>query len=238
MNVRIGGIIKTSLIDFPGRVSSVLFFQGCNFRCGYCYNTDLVFPEKFKETISVDEVLNFLEKRKGLVDGVVLLGGEPTLQPDLLEFARAVKDMGFLVKLDTNGSRFERMREMVESGLVDYIAMDVKAPLNYEDYHRVTRCSKLDFEGVVKSVNYLIGSGVDYEFRTTMAPGLVEPDLILRIAEDIRGAKRYVIQNFFSQAPEYVDSRFKGLKSFPPWELEKLRENVGRIVEGEVQVRA
>jgi len=228
MNVRIGGIIKTSLIDFPGRVSSVLFFQGCNFRCPYCYNVDVVLPERFTEPIPVKDVLSFLEKRKGLVDGVVLLGGEPLLQLDIVKFARTVKEMGFAVKLDTNGSKFEKLKEMVEKGAVDYVAMDVKAPLDFQDYHRVTNCSKKDFESVVKSVNFLINSDIDYELRTTLAPGLVEAQDILKIAGQIRGAKRYVIQNFFSQAPEYIDNSFKGRKSFPPWELEKLKEEIER----------
>ena len=133
MEVGIGSIIKTSLIDYPGKVSSVVFFQGCNFRCGYCYNVDVVFPERFSKPTPPEEFFEFLETRKGLVDAAVLLGGEPLLQPDLDRFAKKVKDMGFLVKLDTNGSKSNVMRRLIRRGLVDFVAMDVKAPL--EKYH-------------------------------------------------------------------------------------------------------
>ena len=136
--------------------------------------------------------------------------------------------MGFLVKLDTNGSVFERLREMVERKLVDYVAMDVKAPLDFQSYHKVTGCTKEAFRDVLRSIEFLKEDKVDYEFRTTLAPGLVEPEDILKIAEQLRGAKRYVIQNFFSQAPEYIDPNFKGKKSYPPWELEKLKEEIER----------
>ena len=238
MEVGIGSLIKTSLIDYPGKISSVVFFQGCNFRCGYCYNVDVVLPEQFANPIPPGKVFEFLESRKGLVDGVVLLGGEPLLQPDIDKFARKVKDMGFLVKLDTNGSKSEVMSKLIRRGLADYVAMDVKAPLDYESYYRVTKCSEKDFEGVRRSIKSLLKGKVGYEFRTTVVPGVVTPDDALEIAGQIKGAKKYLLQGFFANAPSYVDLQFSHLRPYLKSDLEKAAAKIrGLGTVGEVSVK-
>ncbi len=226
MEVKIGSIIKTSLIDFPGKISTTIFFQGCNFRCGYCYNVDVVLPDRFSKPISTADFFSFLETRKGLVDGVTLLGGEPLLQPDIIEFVKKVKEKGFLVKLDTQGSRFEKLKELVDKGLIDYIAMDVKAPLDFESYYLVCKLSEKDFDDVKKSIDFIKKSKVPYEFRTTLAPKLITFDMVREIAEQLKGAKKYILQGFFSRAPSYIDIRFNDIRPYYKNEMELLRKEI------------
>lgn len=226
MDVGIGSIIKTSLIDYPGKISSVVFFQGCNFRCGFCYNVDVVFPDRFVEPLPADDFFGFLKTRKGLIDGVVLLGGEPLLQPDIDLFAKKVKEMGFLVKLDTNGSKSEVMSRLLRHDLVDYVAMDVKAPLNYESYYKATKCSEQDFEGVRHSLRLLLRGNVDYELRTTMVPELVKLTDAADIAGQIKGAKHYVLQGFFAGAPSYIDLHFSHIRPYLRVDLEKAKKDI------------
>lgn len=162
--MKIGGLIKFTLIDFPGRVSAVVFTQGCNFRCRYCHNPELVYPHLLGEPMPEEEVLAFLQRRKGTLEGVVVSGGEPTLQPDLLEFMGKLKALGYFVKLDTNGTRPDLLREMLDKKLVDYIAMDLKAPL--EKYSVITGVETNP--GVLRqSMELIEHSGLPYEFRTT-----------------------------------------------------------------------
>jgi pyruvate formate lyase activating enzyme len=134
--MKIGGLQKFSLLDYPGKISAVVFTQGCNFRCPYCHNPELVDPERFQECIPEDEIFAFLETRRGKLEAVTVTGGEPTIQNGLSSFVRRIKDMGFMVKLDTNGSRPEVLEELIRHKLIDYIAMDIKAPL--EKYEAVT----------------------------------------------------------------------------------------------------
>ncbi len=134
--MKIGYVQKTSFIDYPGKISAVVFAQGCNFRCPYCHNPELVDPERFCDNLLMEDVYAYLEKRKGKLDGVVITGGEPTLQSDLMPFIQRVKSLGYLVKLDTNGSRPRVLQNIIQKGILDYIAMDIKAP--FEKYSRVT----------------------------------------------------------------------------------------------------
>jgi pyruvate formate lyase activating enzyme len=226
MNVRIGAVIKTSLIDFPGKISSVVFFQGCNFRCGYCYNIDVVIPDRFSQPLPVEDFFTFLGTRKGLIDGVVLLGGEPLIQPGIMDFAKKVKAEGFAVKLDTNGSRISVMKEMISKKLVDFVSMDVKAPLDYSSYYKVCGCSEADFQNVLESIALLKKGKVDYEFRTTLAPNLVGFDSVREIAGQLKGAKKYVIQNFFAGAPSYIDLRFSDIRPYYQGEVEALADEI------------
>ncbi|HDR53799.1 MAG TPA: anaerobic ribonucleoside-triphosphate reductase activating protein [archaeon] len=238
MNPKIGSLIKTSLIDFPGRVASVVFFQGCNFRCGYCYNVEVVLPERFNGGKTVEEVFGFLEDRKDMLDGVVLLGGEPLLQPDIIPFVEKVKAMGLDVKLDTNGSVFPGLKTLIDRRLVDYVAMDVKAPLIYEKYYTVAKCTQEAFDQVVQSIDLLKKSQVPYEFRTTIVPALVPPETALEIAHSLGPVKKYVLQGFFSGAPAYVDQRFSDMKPYPVWDLHKIADIIRQEgVIGEVLVR-
>ncbi|MBR9679439.1 MAG: anaerobic ribonucleoside-triphosphate reductase activating protein [Candidatus Altiarchaeota archaeon] len=226
MKVKIGGLIKSSLIDYPSKLSAVIFFQGCNFRCPSCYNTNVVLPEKFGDLLDIEETLTFLKKRRTVLDAVVLLGGEPLIQPGLEEFVIKLKDLGYLVKLDTNGSDSTKIRRMFSQELLDYVAMDVKSPLDFQSYQAVSNCSKKEFEQVLKSIRLLKAGQVKYEFRTTLVPGQVEMNEVLRIAEQLKGSKQYIVQNFFSQAPSYVDDKFKQKNSFSRQELEKLANEV------------
>lgn len=226
MDVKIGSVIKTSLIDYPGKVSSVIFFQGCNFRCGYCYNVDVVLPERFETPKEPQEVISFLEKRKHLLDGVVLLGGEPLFQKDIVKFAEKIKAIGLSIKLDTNGSDFEKLKQLIDKKLIDYIAMDVKAPLDYEQYYNATKLSIEAFNNIKKSIELIKNSGINYEFRTTFVPAILKPESALEIAKQLTPIKHYVLQNFFSGADAYIDTRFTDIKPYPIWPLEEIANQI------------
>ncbi|MBI4101631.1 MAG: anaerobic ribonucleoside-triphosphate reductase activating protein [Candidatus Nealsonbacteria bacterium] len=191
----LGGLQKTTLIDFPGRVACTVFLLGCNFRCPFCYSAELVLPEKVKNQprISEKEFFDFLKERKGLLEGVVICGGEPTFNRELPDFIGKIKKAGFLVKLDTNGSNPEMLKELIASKMVDYFAMDIKAPFSPK-YKEVTGGD--DLEKIRESARLIKNSGVDYEFRTTVVPGIHVKEDILQIAKDISPAKRYYLQNF------------------------------------------
>ena len=163
MRVLIGGLKKTSLLDYPNKISAIVFMQGCNFNCGYCHNPKLLNSKE--EVHTVTSFFEFLEKRKNKLDGIVISGGEATLQPDLIPFIKKIKDMGFLVKLDTNGSKFFVLEELLNNKLVDYIAMDIKAP--FDKYSFISRVN-VNIDDIKKSINIIMNSNVDYEFRTTV----------------------------------------------------------------------
>lgn len=189
--MKINGLLKLTLLDFPGHTACTVFFGGCNFRCPFCHNATLVRGEG--ENITEEEFFKFLSKRQGLLDGVCITGGEPLLQRDIADFMRKIKEMGFEVKLDTNGSFPEKLKELCSAGLVDYVAMDIKSSL--EGYSRAAGVS-VNTEKIRESVNFLVGGTVDYEFRTTVAKGAVLPSDMEGIGELISGAKRYFLQGF------------------------------------------
>ena len=162
--MKIGGLIKFTLIDFPGRPAAVIFTQGCNFRCRYCHNPELVYPHLFTDPVAEEEIFSFLQRRQGSLEGVVISGGEPTLHDDLPIFISRIKDLGYVVKLDTNGSRPEMIQELIHKKLVDYIAMDLKAPL--EKYREITEVDT-NTDILRKSMDLIRQSGLEYEFRTT-----------------------------------------------------------------------
>jgi pyruvate formate lyase activating enzyme len=189
----IGGLVKFSLNDYPGKTSAVIFTQGCNFRCRYCHNPELVIPEKYSAEIPIDDVYKFLESRIGKLDAVCITGGEPTQHSDLPEMIKKIKGMGFLVKLDTNGSRPEMIEKIIKGGNVDYIAMDIKAP--FEDYKKITGVA-VDTEKLKKSISLIINSNLPHEFRTTVVKSLTSFDDLRKIAESIKGADNYFLQKF------------------------------------------
>jgi len=211
--VRIGGLNSFSLSDFPGRVAAVVFTQGCNFRCPYCHNGSLIPMNRATfEMISQEEIFMFLEKRRIQLSGVVVSGGEPTLQPDLSEFFRRIGSMGYQIKLDTNGSHPEVLAELLMQGLVDFIAMDIKAPFTI--YDRITGvCAPK--ERLEKSIELIARSGIDHEFRTTVVgPLLSERDLDI-IKEMVPHGSRHRFQEFRPENaldPELrVSAEMKGL---------------------------
>jgi pyruvate formate lyase activating enzyme len=218
--MRFGGLQKNSLIDFPGRIAALLFTQGCNFHCPYCHNPSLI-PMAGSQDFSEEEILLFLEKRQGLIEGVAITGGEPTLHNDLISFCRKVKALCYPVKLDTNGSRPEMLRRLLSENLVDFIAMDIKTdPENYTPLLSGLSVA----EALVKSIRLILESGLDHEFRSTCVAPFISEERILRILPLIRGAQRYALQHF-SQAT-LLDSQFfleKG-RGLNPDEMEKLRE--------------
>lgn len=198
--MQIGGFIKQSLIDYPGKVATVVFTQGCNFRCGYCHNPDLVLPELIKRNkiISVDEVLKFLWERKSWLDGVVVSGGEPTIHEDLPNFLSEINRMGYLIKLDTNGSNPLLLQHLIREELVDYLAMDIKTVLNAKGYAQVIGIEKAEIitENVIASIKLLKESNIELEFRTTRLPGIHTQFVFEKIREYIGNDVKYVINEF------------------------------------------
>ncbi len=209
MTLDIKGFIETSLVDWDGKIVSVVFLPGCNFRCPYCQNAGLIdHPEKYK-SIPEEKVFEYLESHKEFIDGVCITGGEPTLQKNsgLTEFIARLKKDGFLVKLDTNGSDPAYLKELLENKMIDFVAMDIKGPP--EDYNRATNV-KVNTRDIKESINILLKGAVDYEFRTTVVPtitGMPELEGILRL---INGAKKYVLQQF--QPENCEDIELKKLK--------------------------
>ncbi len=196
--MKIGGLQKCSLIDYPGKIAAVIFTQGCPWRCPWCYNRSLVLPEEYGPCIPEEEVLQFLEMRHGQLEGVVVTGGEPTMQPDLLEFLKKLCSLDYQVKLDTNGYRPKVVQLVIEAGLVDYIAMDVKAPL---DKYNLATGRRIPVEKIRRSIDLIRDSDLDHEFRTTVVPSLHIQADIEQILDLISGSRRYVLQTFLNNNP-------------------------------------
>jgi pyruvate formate lyase activating enzyme len=202
--MRIGGLIKFSLIDYPGKVAATIFTQGCNYRCPYCHNADLVLSERFQRPIPEAEVLAFLQKRRGKLKAVVMTGGEPTLQADLPSFLAKIKDMDYQVKLDTNGSSPDVLKGLLNAGLLDYIAMDVKAPLLK---YNVLTGVKADVAAVRQSMAIIAGSRVAHEFRTTAVKPLLSYEDIRQLFHLVPAASVYKLQEFVPRG-NTVDGRY------------------------------
>jgi len=213
----IKGIQKTTLLDYPGKIASIIFLAGCNFRCPYCQNPSLVNGYNELPTIPESDVLEFLRGRRKWLDGVCITGGEPTLHKDLPSFIAEVKKEGLLVKLDTNGSNPWMLERLLKDGLLDYIAMDIKAPL--QRYPEVVR-AKVDLNKIQKSVDILRSSGVEYEFRTTVVPGLLGEADITELTNWLKGPKKYYLQQFRNHVT--LDEAFMEVSSYKPEELHSL----------------
>jgi pyruvate formate lyase activating enzyme len=199
-----GGLQKQTLIDFPGKISCVLFTSGCNFTCPYCHNPDLV-RGQFKQSVALKEesIYDFLEKRKGFLDGVVISGGEPTLHRDLSTICHNIKKMGYPIKLDTNGSRPEILERLIRNRSVDYIAMDIKT--DPSAYPRDI-LGKENTAGILESIAVIMAAGISYEFRTTCVRPFVDKSVIEKISHAIQGARCYALQQFKDEnvlSPEY-----------------------------------
>lgn len=197
--MEIYGLVKSSLIDYPGKVCAIVFTGGCNFRCNFCYSGELVLPEKINTQPKIDSnyLENFLQERKGLIDAIVICGGEPTLHNDLPEFVAKLKSYGYLVKLDTNGTNPEMLKQLIAGKLLDYVAMDIKGPK--EKYKQICGVD-LDIKKVEESVEILKNSDIGFEFRTTVAPSDLEKSDFPIIANWIKGPNvAYFLQNFLNQ---------------------------------------
>jgi pyruvate formate lyase activating enzyme len=191
--MQIKGLVKTSIVDYPGKVATVVFVGGCNFRCPYCQNADLVLRPESLPDIDVGEVLRLLAERRGFVDGVVITGGEPTLQADLADFFGEVKASGLAAKLDTNGYHPHSLQRLLQGGLLDYVAMDVKGPLGK---YSLVAGRRVDAKRIEDSIRLVLLSEVEHEFRTTVVPGMVGVEDVDAIAQSIAGARRYFLQQF------------------------------------------
>lgn len=185
------GIEKLSLVDFDGHIACTLFTKGCNFRCPFCHNSFLVLPEISVEPLPFEEIITYLKKRTGVLDGVVITGGEPTLMPDLVDKLTAIKELGYDIKLDTNGTHPEVIEKLIKLELVDYIAMDIKSSL--KEYPKIVD-SFVNLETIKKSIELIMNSGIDYEFRTTIIDEFHNNEVIKDIAQLISGAKKYRLQ--------------------------------------------
>ncbi len=200
----VGGLQKVSLSDYPGLISTIVFTQGCNFRCPWCHNPGLVDPSRFGPAIPWECVIAFLRLREGQIGGIVVTGGEPTVHADLPDRLAELKHMGFKIKLDTNGSNPDMLRRLLDSGLVDFISMDVKAPLHR--YAELVGAGAFAYE-VAASISMVLGSQLPHEFRTTLVPGLSMEDL-QAIAELVQGCNRFVLQEYRAGrtlVPGYAD---------------------------------
>jgi len=220
LNMRLAGLRNTSLLDFPDRISAVVFTRGCNFSCGYCHNSQLI-PMKAPpgdEDLPEDIFFSFLEKRRDLLDGVTITGGEPTLQPDLKDFIVKIREKHNLqIKLDTNGTDSKKIIELLEDGLLEYIAMDVK--LGLDSYPLLA--PKGVIPEIKKSVELIKNSNIDYEFRATVVPGMHDEKELNEIGRIVEGAEKFFIQNF--RPVNTLDPKLRESRTFAPSELKKFK---------------
>ena len=211
----IKGFQKTTLLDYPSKVAATVFTGGCNFRCPFCHNASLVTHIDPENDISEAELLDYLKKRKGILDGICITGGEPTLQSDLADFCKKVKEIGLLIKLDTNGTRPDLLKSLIDGGLIDYVAMDIK---NSKEAYALT-CGISEFpQGVEKSVEILMNANIPYEFRTTVVKEFHTKESIEALCKWIKGAKKYYLQSFTDSGDLISD----GLSSCTAEEMEEL----------------
>ncbi len=256
--MKIKGLQKLSLIDYPQKTAATIFVSGCNFRCGFCYNPELVLPKQLKESpaISEEEVFQFLEERKDFLQALVVCGGEPTIHKELPEFIKKIKKLEFLVKLDTNGSNPEMLEKLVGQELLDYIAMDIKAPigaknekpktprptavsglgkdqkhkLKIKNKYEQTVGVRVNLKEIEKSIKIIKNSGVDYEFRTTVVPSIHTKEDIVQIAKDLSPAKKYYLQNFEPNKAT-INPDFQNIKPYPKEYLQEIRQAVKHYFE-------
>ncbi len=228
--VRICGLNKTTLLDYPGHVAATVFFGGCNFRCPFCQNGDLVLKPEGQPAVEKEEVMAFLRKRKGVLTGVCITGGEPTIERGLAELIEEVKNIGYLVKLDTNGYCPEVIRKLTEKGLVDYIAMDIKNDL--KKYGETVGIQGIDAGRIMDSIRWIINGKMDYEFRTTVVKELHGREDMSAIGKAIKGAKAYFLQGYQESGGVIAP----GFHAYGKEEMEELAEWVKPFVPN-VQLR-
>ena len=242
----IAGLQKLSLIDYPNKTAAIIFTVGCNFDCVYCHNKELFKDKNIKNRlISEKEIFEFLNKRKNILEAVSITGGEPTLHKDLPDFISKIKKFGFLVKLDSNGTNPKMLKELVNKKLVDYVAMDIKAPLNNEKYKKIVQVDCANFlKNILESMEFLLENRVDFEFRTTLAKGLLIKEDIVDIIKKIKNKRTYYLQNFvfpdkqeFKNMDENEKTVYNKLKELKPLsdndldELKKIVEKMGQKCE-------
>ncbi len=226
--MKISGLVRSSLIDYPGKIAAVIFTQGCNFRCGFCHNPDLICIENAELDKNIDEIFIFLEFRRGKLDGVVITGGEPLIHPDIIDFIKRIKSLGFLVKIDTNGSNPDKLSQLINLNLVDYIAMDIKGPL--EKYEEIFAYSNTKV--IQKSIDIIKNSGLGYEFRTTVLPHYHSISDFDSIGKLINGAAKYTIQGFRPSVT--LEAGLQGAEVFTKAQLDEIAKVMAPYVENVV----
>lgn len=228
----IKGFIDVSFVDWDSKISAVMFLPKCNFRCPFCHNLNLVSSPETLETIPFEQLENQLERQRGWIDGVCITGGEPTLHSNLPELCSRLKKMGFLVKLDTNGTNPALLKALMRKGLIDYVAMDIKAPLTAEKYSKASgvKAEQL-LENVKESIEALLESSMDYEFRTTVVPALHDVEDIRQICRSLVGCRKYVLQKFdVSLGKETLNPEFMKLKPFTDEKMQELLDEVKKLI--------
>jgi len=229
----LGGLQKLTLIDYPGHIAATVFTGGCNFRCPFCHNPELVSGSLYLAFDKLEkEFFDLLKNRQGRLEGVCITGGEPTIQPDLVEFIRKIKELGFKVKLDTNGTRPDVLRRLFADKLLDFVAMDIK---NTPEKYSATTNSNVDIERIRLSVDLIRNSGIDYEFRTTVVSGLHEEKDFVKIGKWLEGSKKYALQAFEDKG-DILDRRLLKKKKGKKLDLEKIAKNIRKYF-GKVEVR-
>ncbi len=218
MSYPIKGFNPHTFIDWDGMLSCVIYLPGCNFRCPFCHSSVLVKDPDSLKTVPLEYIERFVKEKKGWIDAMIVGGGEPTLYAQLPALLKEIKKMNLLIKLDTNGTNPEMIEELINHGLVDYIAMDIKANLNSLNYAKAAGCS-VDLNAISKSIGILLNSKIECEFRTTMVPTLVECKDIVSIAQAIGGAKKYVLQQF--DPKDIMDDNLSSVKPYPPEDLKQ-----------------
>jgi pyruvate formate lyase activating enzyme len=219
--MKIGGLQKVSLIDYPGLICATIFLQGCNFKCSYCHSPELVDTRLFQLCIKENEVLDFLNTRVGKLDALTITGGEPTIHDDLAPFIKKIKKMKFAVKLDTNGSKPQVIKTLLDEKLLDFIAMDIKAPL--EKYKSVVKVP-VNYDSIKESIKLILKAKIPHEFRTTIVRSQLEEKDILQIAKLISGAKSYALQKFVPA--KTLDKKFLKEKSYPDEKFQKIKKHL------------
>ncbi len=225
--MRLGGLQKLSLIDYPGKLAAVVFTQGCNFRCGYCHNPELVIPRDYCPALPEEDVVVFLRSRQEYLEGVVVTGGEPTLQDGLISFLDRIKRLGYLIKLDTNGSRPEVLKQVLSLRLVNYVAMDVKAPP--VRYHEVIN-APVPVERIKESIQLILEAGIPHEFRTTVVKAFHSVGDLLEIRSLVEGARQYNLQRARLDG-KVLDKGLLAREQYSDAEFERLKEAVSGAME-------
>lgn len=230
----IGGLQKLTLIDYPGKIAATVFLVGCNFSCPWCYNPELVLAEDINKhaKISEKDFFDFLKQRKGLLDGVAICGGEPTINKNLPDFIKKIKKLGYAVKLDTNGSNPEMLKNLIDEKLIDYVAMDVKALLKIQNYSEAIG-KKTALSKIKRSVEIVKKSGINYEFRTTIIPKLHQLKDIVDIAKQLKGAKKYFLQQF--KPEKTINPKYKKYKPFGQKQLETIQKKCNKYLPTELR---
>ncbi len=228
--INIRKLIPTSLIDWEGMIVSTLYVGGCNFRCPFCYNVDLVTNPQKLPIIPEEDIFNFLRERRDFLDGICLSGGEPTIYDDLPEFLTKLRNYKIKIKIDTNGSQPEMIAEVIKKGLVDFIAMDIKTYLQTESYKKITGIEDEQvINNIKKSINLIRFSGMEYEFRTTVVPIFHDQNTIEEIGRAIKGSKQYVLQNFYPNE-KLLDNNLVNITPYSQNKMEEMKEKITSYV--------